>query len=64
MPIYEYECKDCGEIFEALVYLSSNTELVCPKCGSKSVSKKISKIAARSNCGSCSSCSSSSGGFT
>lgn len=36
MPIYEYECKSCGEKFEARRNISdSDTELKCPKCGKK-----------------------------
>ncbi len=34
MPMYEYSCKECGEIFEKLVRLSdSDREIKCPKCG-------------------------------
>jgi len=36
MPIYEYECKSCGEKFEARRNISdSDSELKCPKCGKK-----------------------------
>jgi putative FmdB family regulatory protein len=43
MPIYEYECNECGEPFEELVLsISSEKEVRCPKCESKSVRKKIS----------------------
>lgn len=43
MPIYEYECTKCGESFEELVLsISSEKEVHCPKCESKSVRKKIS----------------------
>ena len=34
MPIYEYECKSCGEKFELRHGINdSDTEIVCPKCG-------------------------------
>jgi putative FmdB family regulatory protein len=43
MPIYEYECTDCGEPFEELVLsISTEKEVHCPSCESKSVKKKIS----------------------
>ena len=57
MPIYEYQCRDCGEEFERLVPLSAQTPPDCPKCKRKNVRKKISRIASgKSGCGSCSSC--------
>lgn len=58
MPIYEYACKKCGEIFSVLQKMGSNEKAtVCPKCGSQDVSKKISAF-------SCSSGGSTAGGFT
>lgn len=44
MPIYEYVCVDCSNIFEYLV-LSKDDEIecVCPVCFSKSISKQIGK---------------------
>jgi putative FmdB family regulatory protein len=37
MPLYDYQCKDCGEAFEvraAIKEKEAGLELVCPKCGS------------------------------
>jgi putative FmdB family regulatory protein len=43
MPIYEYQCEQCGEMFELFVRSSpSKEELVCAKCGSPKVHKAIS----------------------
>jgi len=42
MPIYEYKCKDCGSEFELLLF--SGEEAKCPRCGSKSLNKKISLV--------------------
>jgi putative FmdB family regulatory protein len=43
MPIYEYECSECGEAFEELILsISAEKEIYCPTCESKSVKKKIS----------------------
>ncbi len=34
MPIYEYECKDCGYVFERLIlHLKNSTHRRCPNCG-------------------------------
>jgi putative FmdB family regulatory protein len=39
VPIYEYECQDCGESFEILV--RGSTEIACPHCGSALLSKLL-----------------------
>lgn len=42
MPIYEYECLDCGKISE-IFFRSPNTETIeCPICGSKNLQKLVS----------------------
>jgi putative FmdB family regulatory protein len=47
MPIYEYACKPCGEVFEELVIRSSDEgAIACPKCGSATVSRVMSRPAA------------------
>ncbi|UCH81135.1 MAG: zinc ribbon domain-containing protein [Nitrospiraceae bacterium] len=53
MPIYEYSCSDCNEIFSLLqsVYPAEQST-ACPKCGSSKVKKVMSAF----------SCSSGSGG--
>jgi putative FmdB family regulatory protein len=59
MPIYEYTCTACEEIFALLRQAGDEEEVVCPKCGSKDVKKLVSSF-------SCSSSgeSGSSGGFS
>ncbi len=43
MPIYEYECCNCCECFERLVFSSDEAEAVrCPKCESSDVHKMMS----------------------
>jgi putative FmdB family regulatory protein len=43
MPIYEYQCDECGERFEMLVLLSlSALDLKCPRCGGRRVQKSVS----------------------
>ena len=46
MPIYDYQCKQCDDQFELLVYKS--TVPTCPKCGSESLQKLISLTAPQS----------------
>lgn len=41
MPIYEYECRQCGNQFEYLV-LSKTPPAECPSCQSKDVEQLIS----------------------
>jgi putative FmdB family regulatory protein len=48
MPIYEYNCQDCGHDFEALVRNGEKPE-ECPKCGRARLSKKWSVPAAHSS---------------
>ena len=44
MALYEYKCKDCGEITELLV-LSDSDKLSCKKCGSENLEKLLSGFA-------------------
>ena len=32
MPIYEYECQDCGVRFERIQHMSDDPVTVCPEC--------------------------------
>lgn len=48
MPIFEFVCSDCGNPFEELVRSSSAASaVVCPKCHSQNVKKKISTFASK-----------------
>jgi putative FmdB family regulatory protein len=50
MPIYEYECLDCGERFEVLQRMGEGaTNLTCPKCGENRVTKQFSTCASASS---------------
>jgi putative FmdB family regulatory protein len=40
MPIYEYQCVDCGHEFECLVFGKEIPD--CPACASKKVCKHMS----------------------
>ncbi|MCR9277614.1 MAG: zinc ribbon domain-containing protein [Pseudomonadaceae bacterium] len=42
MPIYEYQCSNCGHQLEALQKLSDAPLTDCPQCGEPSLSKQVS----------------------
>ena len=42
MPIYEYECEQCGHALEALQKVSEAPLQTCPACKNDSLKKKIS----------------------
>ncbi len=41
MPLYEYECSDCGEGFEVLV-IDSGEIIKCVRCDSENIGKQFS----------------------
>jgi putative FmdB family regulatory protein len=43
MPIYEFECEECGARFEELV-ASEVRALACPECGSERTRRLISAV--------------------
>ena len=46
MPLYEYNCKDCGERFEHLVRGNMDPEANrCPRCRSPRVARAFSTFA-------------------
>ena len=45
MPIYEYQCADCGHQFEEMQKFSEPPLEQCPSCQGKGVQKKVSKSA-------------------
>jgi putative FmdB family regulatory protein len=52
MPLYEFDCQDCGEPFEELVLSAGRlNDVTCPDCGSTHVKRKLSAIAANINSG-------------
>lgn len=60
MPIYEYECKKCGKVFEIYQRLSEKSEdIKCPACGARKPEKRVSSFSSlgnneySSNSGSC-----------
>ncbi len=52
MPIYEYECQECKEVFETLITSSSSVEEIsCKKCGNTNTKKIMSGGNIRSGSG-------------
>ena len=51
MPIYEYECGNCGRHFEKFVLSARAADPKCPVCGSENVKKSVSAFATASRVG-------------
>ena len=49
MPIYEYRCRECGEITKALVPMGGKPNVACAKCGSRKLERKLSSFAVRAS---------------
>ncbi len=47
MPLYEYQCDSCKEIFEAYRRLSDDGEEACPSCGARASRMGISLFGTR-----------------
>ncbi len=45
MPIFEYQCDDCGTKFEKLV--RNGATVACPQCGQDHLTQQLSTFAAR-----------------
>jgi putative FmdB family regulatory protein len=46
MPLYEYRCRECRRKFSLLEGVTAKkAERACPKCGSRKLTKLISRIA-------------------
>ena len=52
MPIFEYRCSKCHEIFEHLKLSRTDTRTACPHCGHNKAEQMFSVFAARSTGGS------------
>jgi putative FmdB family regulatory protein len=64
MPIHEFECKSCGNIFEYLCLRKDDKDhVLCPACRHGEVEVLLSTFSSTGSMPSSSSCSSS-GGFS
>lgn len=48
MPIFEFVCKDCNQLFEQLIFNAHLEGVTCPSCGSLQVRKKMSTFSSKS----------------
>ena len=42
MPLYEFRCRNCRNVFELLLPRGSTADVHCPKCGSSDVQRLMS----------------------
>jgi putative FmdB family regulatory protein len=42
MPIYEFECEECGERFEELT--AAGEAVTCPRCGAERIRRILSAV--------------------
>lgn len=47
MPIYEYQCEECGNKLEKLMKLSDPAPVTCPACEKPGLKKQVSAAAFR-----------------
>ena len=47
MPIYEYQCTECGYQTEVLQKISDDPMKICPECGQPTMKKLVSAAAFR-----------------
>jgi len=64
MPMFEYACPHCGNVFEMLVFNRNQDPPECPRCGWKRVVQQFSTFATSATTGKSSgtSCAPSGGG--
>ncbi len=51
MPIYEFKCKKCGNVFEYLQFKSDDINAPCPACGDNNGEKLLSTFSSISSSG-------------
>lgn len=53
MPLFEFECLECGARFEKLIRTAgADPEVACPKCGGRRVEEKFSTFSSAATGGS------------
>ncbi len=51
MPIYEFKCKHCGNVFEYLQLKSDENNAPCPRCGKNDTDRLLSTFSSVSSSG-------------
>jgi putative FmdB family regulatory protein len=49
MPLYEFKCSGCGNVFEFLARSSTDAPEKCPKCGAEKPAKQFSAFAIKTS---------------
>ncbi len=45
MPIYEFQCRTCGEVFERIMRIDAAAEgISCPACGASAPTKRFASF--------------------
>ena len=44
MPVYVYQCKNCGHVFEQHQSFSEEALKTCPSCGEDTLRKKFNSV--------------------
>ena len=44
MPVYVYQCKNCGHVFEQHQSFSDDALKTCPECGQDTLRKKFGQV--------------------
>lgn len=42
MPIYEYQCTDCGHHFDVIQKMNDDRTMTCPKCSEEKATRLVS----------------------
>ncbi|HUX85950.1 MAG TPA: zinc ribbon domain-containing protein [Chloroflexota bacterium] len=53
MPLYEYRCSTCGQVYEKLVRMGAADVPPCPACGASEGKRLVSAIASLAGRGDC-----------
>ena len=46
MPIFEYRCERCGQVFDHLARTAADKPEKCPQCGAKRLKKQFASFSA------------------
>lgn len=58
MPVFDFECKKCGNKFDLMISNKDKDKVKCPQCGSPEIKQLISLFATPSSGSSSDSCAS------
>jgi putative FmdB family regulatory protein len=53
MPIFEYHCQSCGQVFERFTQRTRTEPPACPACGKPEVERVLSAFTGRTSGGGC-----------